>query len=167
MYVERAQRGGGYASLGVGLWQGPTLTSVGKAPCQLTDVMPTIVEATGANYPAQYNGRTIMPFEGRSLLPALRGKSSPDGALYWEHTGNAAIRRGQWKMVREYPNAWELYDMSRDRSELNNLAAEHSDVVKSLTTEWETWASRVGVLPWETTLDIYRQAGKTDMEAAG
>jgi len=101
------------------------------------------------------------------LLPALRGKSSPDGALYWEHTGNAAIRRGPWKLVREYPAPWELYDMSKDRSEQHNLADAHADIVQDLATQWDAWARRVGVIPWETTLDIYHQAGKSDWDAAG
>jgi arylsulfatase A-like enzyme len=141
--------------------------SIVRAPFQLTDVMPTILEAAGVAYPSQYGDRTILPCEGRSLLPALRGQSSPDGALYWEHTGNAAIRRGAWKLLREYPHPWELYDMAHDRSELNNLADAHPDIVRDLATEWDAWATRIGVIPWQTTLDIYHQAGKSSWDAAG
>ena len=94
-----------------------------RRPFQLTDVLPTILEATGVPYPARYQGREIQPCEGRSFLPALQGKASPDGTLYWEHTGNAAIRRGRWKLVREHPKPWELYDMASDRCELHDLAA--------------------------------------------
>jgi len=123
-YYKRWTHEGGISTPFIVHWPQGELSNgaVVREAFQLTDVMPTILEATGAAYPSQYAGRTILPCEGRSLLPALRGKSSPDGALYWEHTGNAAIRRGPWKLVREYPAPWELYDMSKDRSEQHNLA---------------------------------------------
>ena len=43
--------------------------------------------------------------------------------MFWEHEGNAAVRIGQWKLVKRYPRAWELYDMDADRTELHDLAA--------------------------------------------
>jgi arylsulfatase A-like enzyme len=138
-----------------------------KAAFQLTDVLPTILEATGASYPTQHNGEEIVPYQGRSLLPALRGEPTPDGTLYWEHTGNAAIRRGAWKLVRDYPQPWELYDLSRDRSELNNLADKHPEVVLELSEAWQTWATRVGVIPWEVTLNLYAERGQPQREALG
>jgi len=168
-FYKRWTHEGGIATPLIVHWPGGALAngSVVRRPFQLTDVLPTILEAAGVPYPTRYQGREIQPCEGRSILPALRGKASPDGTLYWEHTGNAAIRRGRWKMVREHPKPWELYDMSCDRCELNDLAAAHPDVVQELGVAWQDWAERVGVIPWETTLDIYRQAGKLDREAAG
>jgi len=168
-FYKRWTHEGGIATPLIVHWPGGALAngSVVRRPFQLTDVLPTILEAAGVPYPTRYQGREIQPCEGRSILPALRGKASPDGTLYWEHTGNAAIRRGRWKMVREHPKPWELYDMSCDRCELNDLAAAHPGVVQELGVAWQAWAERVGVIPWETTLDIYRQAGKLDREAAG
>ena len=101
------------------------------------------------------------------MLPAWRGQTVPDATLYWEHTGNAAIRRGPWKLVREFPHAWELYDLTRDRSEIRNVAAANPAVVQELAGEWQRWADRVGVIPFETTLRLYRDRGLTDEEAAG
>ena len=89
----------------------------------------------------------------------------PAATLYWEHTGNAAIRRGRWKLVREYPNAWELYDMQRDRAELTNLCGQEREVVRELAQAWQAWPDRGGVIPWETTIDIYVKAGKTARNA--
>ena len=139
--------------------------SVVRAPFQLVDVLPTVLEATGASYPSQYKGRAITPCEGRSLLPALRGNRSREATLYWEHTGNAAIRRGQWKLVREYPHAWELYDISRDRTELNNVAGQHPEVVDELGREWQAWATRVGVIPFDVILNLYIERGQPAREA--
>ena len=168
-FYKRWTHEGGIATPLIAHWPGGRLSagSVVRRPFQLTDVLPTILEAAGVPYPTRYQGREIQPCEGRSFLPALRGTASPDGTLYWEHTGNAAIRRGRWKLVREHPNAWELYDMASDRCELHDLAAAHPDVVQELDAAWQVWADRVGVIPWQTTLDIYRQSGKLEREAAG
>ena len=141
--------------------------SIVRAPFQLVDVLPTLLEATGARYPVQHNGHEIAPYEGRSVLPALRGDPVPDATLYWEHTGNAAIRRGQWKMVRHFPHAWELYDMSRDRAELHDLAEQHPEVVDELSRDWHAWATRVGVIPWQGILDLYLERGQPAREAIG
>jgi arylsulfatase len=168
-YYKRWTHEGGIATPLIAHWPHGKLANrtVVRAPAQLVDVMPTILEATGAAYPSNRNGNEILPLEGRSLLPALRGDSLPDATLYWEHTGNAAIRRGRWKLVREYPNAWELYDISRDRSELSNVAAQHPSIVDELAKGWQAWAGRVGVIPWETTIAIYLERGKTAEDAAG
>jgi arylsulfatase A-like enzyme len=141
--------------------------TVEHRPAQLTDVLPTLLEATGADYPDSFRGRPIPPPEGRSMLAALRGEPTTERTLYWEHTGNCAIRQGRWKLVREYPHRWELYDMTADRTELVDVAAVHPDIVERLGTAWQEWADRVGVLPWEATLNIYRARGRTDEEAAG
>jgi arylsulfatase len=136
-------------------------------PSQLVDIVPTLLEATGAAYPPPSLPHHIAPLEGRSLIPVLHGEALPPKPLFWEHTGNAAIRFKQWKLVREEPHAWELYDLSSDRTELHDLAAEHPDVVADLRAQWETWAERVGVIPWEVTLGIYEERGLGPVEAAG
>ncbi|MEO8134970.1 MAG: sulfatase-like hydrolase/transferase, partial [Betaproteobacteria bacterium] len=168
-YYKRWVHEGGIATPFIVHWPAGDLAigNVVRAPFQLTDVLPTILEATAAAYPERYNGRDIVPFEGRSLLPALRGKSSPDGTLYWEHTGNAAIRRGQWKLVRDYPRPWELYDISTDRTELRDLATQYPEVVAGLARAWQVWADRVGVIPWEVTMNIYAERGQPPREALG
>jgi arylsulfatase A-like enzyme len=131
-------------------------------PFQLTDVVPTVLEATGVTYPAAYAGRDPLPLEGRSMLPALRGGSVEPRTLYWEHLGNAAIRRGRWKLVREHPHPWELYDIDADRAELDDQAAKRPDVAAELTAAWSVWANRVGVIPWERVKEIYLRDGKGD-----
>jgi arylsulfatase A-like enzyme len=168
-YYKRWTHEGGIATPFIVHWPQGALSngSVVHAPFQLVDVMPTVLEATGAAYPRQHAGRDIQPCEGRSLLPALRGRSSPDGTLYWEHTGNAAIRRGRWKLVREYPHAWELYDIQHDRAEQHDLAARHPERVAELQAAWCAWAERIGVIPWETTLGVYAQRGLGEFDAAG
>ena len=135
------------------------------APFQLTDVVPTVLEATGVPYPAAYEGRDVLPLEGRSMLSALRGGRGEAGTLYWEHIGNTAVRRGRWKLVREHGLPWELYDIDVDRAELTDLAARHPDVVAELATAWSAWVNRVGVIAWERVQEIYRCDAKGDPAA--
>ena len=138
-----------------------------RTPSQLTDVLPTILEAAQVLYPENYRNRHIPKSEGHSLLSALRGDKTTEHPLFWEHTGNAAIRQGRWKLVCEYPKLWELYDMDNDRAEKINLAGSYPDIVRGLVAQWEAWANRVGVVPWDTVLAGYRTEGKNETEAAG
>ena len=138
-----------------------------RAPFQLTDVLPTILEATQVQFPENDSDLCIPNCEGASFLSAMRGKKPSDHTLYWEHTGNAAIRRGRWKLVREYPSPWELFDMDTDRAEKENLAGFNPEIVHELEAQWEAWANRVGVVPWGKVLAGYRAEGKNEAEAAG
>ena len=103
--------------------------------------------------------------EGTSVLPALRGEPVTERSLYWEHIGNAAIRRGRWKLVRDHPAPWELYDIDADRTERHDLAADFPDVVADLAAEWQVWADRVGVVPWDRMLAATAAAGRPEASA--
>lgn len=120
-----------------------------KGTGHLVDVMPTLLEAGGATYPTEFKGQPIKALEGTSLLPLLSDKPlDRQKPLWWEHEGNAGLREGDLKLVRLEGGEWELYDLSRDRTETHNLAAERPDDVKRLAAGWQTTADRVGVLPW-------------------
>lgn len=114
----------------------------------LIDVMATLVEVSGASYPAKANGRDIPPMEGKSLVPAFAGKPVERPFLAWEHERNRAIRAGKWKLVAVHGKPWELYDLDADRTEMNDLASRMPDRVKELATQWEQWAKRTNVLPY-------------------
>ena len=66
----------------------------------LIDIAPTLLEATGTKYPETFWDKPIQPLEGRSLVPAFADKPIGSDALYWEHEENAAVRAGDWKLVR-------------------------------------------------------------------
>ena len=117
-------------------------------PGHLVDVIATLVDVSGAKYPKEFNGRSILPMEGRSLVPAFKNKPIERDALYWEHEGNAAVRVGDWKLVRKGGNgAWELYDLKTDRTELHDLSGQFPDKVKELSAKWLAWARRAKVIP--------------------
>lgn len=119
-----------------------------RQPSHLIDIMATVVELSGAVYPKEFNGRAILPMEGRSLVPAFADRPVEREAIYWEHEGNAAVRVGDFKLVRQGRNgAWELYDMKVDRTELHDLAQSQPKKAQELATLWQTWADRAHVLP--------------------
>ena len=118
-------------------------------PAHLIDIMATCVDLAGVVYPREHKGSSITPMEGISLAPAFSERSITRGQpLFWEHEGNRAIRSGEWKLVSKHSGPWELYDMTTDRTEMNDLASEQPDRVKEMSTQWDAWAKRVGVQPW-------------------
>ncbi|MHC4445502.1 MAG: sulfatase-like hydrolase/transferase, partial [Planctomycetota bacterium] len=114
------------------------------------DVMATCLDVGGTEYPKTYQGREILPLEGKSLLPIFQGKARTghDG-LFWEHEGNRAVRHQKWKLVSRDGDQWELYDIQADRTELNNLAGKHPETVKLLTAKYNQWAQRCGVVEFD------------------
>ena len=118
-------------------------------PAYITDIAATCIDAAHAGYPKEHGGVGVPPIEGESLLPVIEGCGwSRERPIIWEHEGNRAVRMGQWKLVSELPGSWELYDMSEDRTEMNDLAAKDPAKVDELAGLYEQWAERVGVVPW-------------------
>jgi len=120
-----------------------------REPGHIIDLLPTFLELAGAKYPDKFKDRALTPLPGKSLVPALQGRSLGERTLAWEHEGNRAVRVGDWKLVASFRGPWELYDLSRDRAELKNLAAQQPAKVAELTAAWQQWADKVGVVPWE------------------
>lgn len=118
-------------------------------PAQLPDVMATLLELSGAEYPARYAGHDIPPCEGTSFAASFVGEMQRKAPLFWEHLGNAAIRQGKWKLVRDYPGPWELYDMEADRTELLDRAADLPERVAEMAAAYQNWADRCGVIDRE------------------
>ncbi len=107
----------------------------------------------GGRLPSKnWTARKSRPVEGKSLLPAFKGESSPERTIGFDHQAAHAIRKGDWKAVyaKRMPHEleWELYNLAEDRCELNDLAKQYPDRAAQMAAEWEAWARRVGVT-WE------------------
>ena len=131
------------------------------APGYLPDIMATILDITGTAYPATFEGRPIDPIEGQSLLPVFAQDGGTRAPMFWEHEGNAAVRIGQWKLVKRYPRPWELYDLEADRTELHDLAAQHPERVADMAGQYGAWAARCGVIPREQIVTLMSSQGVT------
>ncbi|MDN5852666.1 MAG: arylsulfatase [Actinomycetia bacterium] len=139
---------GGIATPLLARWPagGLSVGALVDSPHQLTDILPTVLDAAGVR-----NG-AVTELPGRSMIPEWR---TPDAGhaehtLYWEHIGNCAVRRGDHKAVRTAGCPWELYDLSVDRSELHDLASAEPGLLADLVAAWKRWADDVGVKDWAT-----------------
>ena len=130
-------------------------------PGYLPDIMATLVDVAGVQYPQQLDGRSILPLEGHSLKQSFPKDAGQRPPMFWEHEGNGAMRDGRWKLVREYPRDWELYDMEADRTETRNLAGQFPDRVAAMKRAYEEWAARCGVLPRDKIVALMRSQGVT------
>lgn len=118
-------------------------------PAHLIDLMATCVDVSGAVYPQKYAGHDIQAMEGVSLTPVFDGREiARPNPIFWEHEGNRAIRKGDWKLVAKHKGDLELYNIRQDRTELNDLAGAMPGKVKELSRQWQQWAARAGVQPW-------------------
>ena len=131
-------------------------------PAHLIDIMATLVDAANATYPVAFNGHHTIPMEGKSLMPLFQELAIESRPLFWEHEGNRAVRYGKWKLISKADKAnsfiwdqmevlpkeaWELFDMEKDRTETINIADDHPEVVTELSGMWTVWANRAGAIP--------------------
>jgi len=113
------------------------------------DFMPTFLNVAKASYPQTYKGHAITPSTGVSLLPAFEGKKAAGhDVLYNEHFNARYVRDGDWKLVSlSGDSTWHLYRINQDETELNDLAAQHPDVVTRMSAQWRQWANTHNVFP--------------------
>lgn len=128
-----------------------------------TDLMPTLRAAAGADYPESHRGQSIPAEEGIDLLPfmedddtaspARSGGRLAERTLFFSHQQARAVIKGRWKAVfsKRTPAApkWELYDLSVDRTETDDLAPRRPEIVRELEADWEAYRVRVGLEEFE------------------
>jgi arylsulfatase A len=94
------------------------------------DVMPTLAELAGADCPKD--------IDGISIVPTLLGEKAAGHAqknhkyLYWEFNGQTAVRCGDWKAYKPRKGQWQLYDLSKDIEEKNDIAVQNPEKVNEL-----------------------------------
>ncbi|WP_146511220.1 arylsulfatase [Thalassoglobus neptunius] len=129
---------------------------ISHQPAHLIDVLPTTVEAAQAERSEGASG------PGENLCPLLNSDGVVDRSLFFEHEGNRAVHSGEWKLVALRDEAWELYNIRSDRTELTDLAAEYPERVAKLAGEWNKWAAEnlVTPLPEDYEVQYLRQPGQ-------
>jgi arylsulfatase len=101
------------------------------------DLLPTSLELAGL---------PINNLPGQSLSYLWNGKAMQPETYFWEHVGNKAMRKGNWKIVKDIEDAdWELYDMSTDITESKNLSKTNTALLNQMIAEYELWTKNNGV----------------------
>ena len=117
----------------------------------VTDITPTLLDMTGS--PPTLEGAKAL--DGRSLRPMLAGEApavrGPDDPVGLEVSGNAALYRGDHKIVRDMAplgdGRWRLYNLALDPGETRDLAAAEPERLQALLADYKAYEARVGVAP--------------------
>ena len=146
-FYKQNQFEGGISSPAIVHWPAGLKAKPGtviSSPAHLVDVLPTIAEITGTRVPETFPGREPTALAGVSLAPILAGqemKTRPPIHLLF--SSDRGLRDGEWKLVSFQSHPWELYNMSTDRTELHDVAAQHPDVVARLVKQWHEMSAKV------------------------
>jgi arylsulfatase A-like enzyme len=111
-------------------------------PVIALDILPTACAAAGAKTPDRV--------DGVNLLPYLKGDkhAAPHEALFWRFGPQKAVRKGDWTLVdwrdfeKKTNSGWQLFDLSKDIGQQNNVADKHAELVAELSQAWDQWNAR-------------------------
>jgi arylsulfatase A-like enzyme len=127
-------------------WAGKLKPSIVNEPLGMVDVMPTVLALAGAK------GSPDHPFDGKDIwLTLAEGQPSPhEDILINVEAFRGAIRKGNWKLVKIalLPGKTELFDLSKDPGEQNNVANQFPDIVSNLDTRLVTYAKEMKPSLW-------------------
>ncbi len=116
------------------------------------DIFPTVLELAGVEYPSEFEDRTLHALDGRSLLPHIRSGIEAERTICWDYEKFSAVRRGRWKAIRKSKSKerkggmWQLYDLSKDRTETTDLASTHPEMMSTMVKTWDAWQRDIGDL---------------------
>lgn len=90
------------------------------------------------------------PLDGVNLLPHLRGETdaSPHETLFWRMGARTALRHGDWKIIRQRGETFELYNLRKDIGETTDLASTEPEKLIELTRLWERTNSEMAEPLW-------------------
>ncbi len=127
--------------------------------CHSTDIVPTILEATGLKMPSVYRGVEQYPLAGTSMVYSFNKAEAKTEKprQYYCMLGTRGMWQDGWKAVSLHAplsgvghfdkDEWQLYHVDADRSESTDLAKKHPDKLKQLIKVWFDEADKNHVLP--------------------
>jgi arylsulfatase len=113
----------------------------------MRDIMPTILDSAGVAHSEEFDGRKVRPMHGKSVLELFEGKVDTPYAgasqVGYELFGLKAYFSGDWKILW-MPNPfgkgeWELYNITVDPAEINDLSGENPEKLNELVALWEDY----------------------------
>ncbi len=146
-YKRFTHEGGISAPLIVHWPEGIRKPGVSVRLAHIVDIMATCADLGRADYPENKK-----PLRGLNLLEEGNYMHSGEhDYLFWEHEGHGALRYREWKIVNADAKnelSWELYNMTSDRTEQNDLSEIYPELKKEMTERWYGMALETGALPW-------------------
>ena len=136
-------------------------------PSFVTDVTPTLLDLAGVS--ADGGG---VKMTGRTLRPVIDGhvpRAYPlDVPVGIEVSGNSALFKGDWKVVRNMPpfgdGTWKLHELALDPGETTDLSAQRADLKAELLRDYAAYEREMGVLPLPEGYDPHKQVAKNSMK---
>ncbi|MCM2372684.1 sulfatase [Aporhodopirellula aestuarii] len=113
------------------------------APVSTLDILPTTLAAAEATYQG-------LPLDGVNLLPFIADPTSgpPHDALFWRRGVAAAVRMGDWKLIRVEGNPDLLFNLASDPGEGNDVASDHPEKVTLMKRRLAEWESELAPPKW-------------------
>ena len=126
------------------------------------DIMPTILDIADVPHTREFEGRSVLPMQGQSLLDFFsdEAKTPYDGAAQvgYELFGLKAFIDGNWKILWMPPpfasGEWELYNLAEDPAEINDLSSKYPERVGEMVKKWGQYKEDNTVL--DVSLDLSR-----------
>ncbi|MEM8945125.1 MAG: arylsulfatase [Planctomycetota bacterium] len=110
-----------------------------SAAGHVIDIAPTVVQLAGGTWPQLHNDKEVPSTPGCNLAATFASDVPIERqAIWWLHEGNRAIRAGNWKLVAAKNEPWQLYDLSCDRTETNDLASRQPERTAELAQTWQS-----------------------------
>jgi arylsulfatase len=142
-----------------------------NAILHIMDLTPTLLELAGVEHPATFQGRDIVPMQGKSWVQMLNGGAQsprgPDDWLGWELFGNRAIRQGDWKISWHFRPFgtwdWQLFNLDADPGEQYDLSEKFPKKRAELMALWDEYVEMNGVIIGNRS--PYEQARKSFPDA--
>ena len=131
----------------------PKLTEahkINKDTVHVMDFVPTILDLLAIETPKVRKNIPLIKMEGTSFLPVFKNQKIKRDAIGWEFNDGKALLKDEWFVRQQsYPfgtGQWQLYDLGKDPTMLNDLANKQPKKVSNLVTQWNNYAKRVGVI---------------------
>jgi len=139
--------------------------SINSGLMHVADIMPTLLDVAGASYPATIDGHEVPPLIGKSWGKVLADEADSPRTdkdyLGWEVFGNRAVRQSDWKLRWQFEplgkGDWELFNVTTDPAERNDLAKQNPGKVKELLALWDSYVKENNViLPSRSAFEVLK-----------
>lgn len=117
------------------------------------DIAPTLYDLAGTRYPESWEGHSLYPIKGSSLMPFVRGETDrihpTNYGFGMEHSGYTTFLKGDWKLTnlsRPLEEVkFELYNVAEDPGEMHNLREVYPDRYEELLRAWQEYVNETKV----------------------